>query len=1296
MGIKISQLPTLTLGNIRDANQLPVVDTTTLGTKKVTIGDIKTYATQGLSQLAFSGSYSDLVNVPTTFPIPTASPTTLGGIRVGGFLSIDQNGVLSADPGFYNINVGNVQLSSAVGALNVIAGNNVTIDADDQTNTVIINSSGGGGGGSGNVGRANTGTLAVYFNTNTVTGTNITVEGTSITTDGVLTAAGFVGERLTATSIVTTVGDLILAPSANVSVTGKRIVNLSTPVGSNDAATKAYVDAQTSRAFGKVAVPGQGLVSATSGTDTLNFAAGNNVTLSTNPATKTVTIAVNNTLSFALLPATTSSIGGVIVGSGLTIDQNGVLAATAQALTTATTSTLGGIIIGDGLTIDGNGRVSSAQQFVLNTASSTVVGGVKIGFGLQIDSQGTISVPTQVLTTATKFLLGGVKIGNSIAAAVDGTIDVNVAQLTPATTSSVGVVKPGYGLSVRPDGSLDLGVNGNFTITGNLSVAGVISATNIFTTGTAVTIISSANDLQLRAAGQVITNTTLYVNTSTPATSTSTGALQVWGGIGVGKNIITGEPSSIDSVYISGSRSGGGVYNIAIGSGALSANAGASYLTAVGYNALQLSNTSENSAFGYNAGSSLTSGSKNTFVGQAAGSGLASGTFNSVFGHQSYAGQGGSSYNTIFGSNINAVANQVQNYNTFIGYNIANVTNRPGSYNIAIGGNNLQATTGTSNIVIGYGAGSGLTTGSNQVIIGGYNGTAIATQTGYISLADGIGNLRAQWDGKGQLTHYNTATFASTKNATDTTSGSVIIAGGVGIAQDVWVGGNMYVQGSQVITAAYLGTPISTITAGTDTKVVTTGSAVTIWNTSTLQTITARGNSTSNPIRITSQASTTGTSTGALVVDGSIGLAGSIQAGGIINAGADSTASSVSETVGLYDRSRRVMTQAILIGDLGIEVTTSSNTATVMAYNIKNTGVRFITPGDGLAMLVNGTSAVANGTGTVELSVTAGLEEIVNNGNTTAFPMKVLSTASVSTSSNSGALVVAGGLGLQGALNVQGSITLNGAALTTASVFNGGTITGGLWVNNATNSTSTSIGSNGNGAIATIGGMSIAKDLNIGGAIYINGVTISTSTVFNGGTITGAMTVNNTTDASSTQTGAIITTGGVAVGKNLYVGGSIYEVNVAAGTTSLVGNGPSFSAYRATSAQAVASGVAPTKIQFNAEEFDTDNAYDAVSNFRFTPQVAGYYQVNASVAQGGTSATGFSAIELRKNNATYKAGNRSPNNANGVIVQLNAIVPMNGTTDYLEIFYAQTTGASMNVAASSTATFFQASFIRGL
>ena len=48
-----------------------------------------------LANVATSGSYTDLSNTPTAYSLPTATNTTLGGIKVGANLSIS-NGVLSA------------------------------------------------------------------------------------------------------------------------------------------------------------------------------------------------------------------------------------------------------------------------------------------------------------------------------------------------------------------------------------------------------------------------------------------------------------------------------------------------------------------------------------------------------------------------------------------------------------------------------------------------------------------------------------------------------------------------------------------------------------------------------------------------------------------------------------------------------------------------------------------------------------------------------------------------------------------------------------------------------------------------------------------------------------------------------------------------------------------------------------------------------------------------------------------------------------------------------------------------
>ena len=72
----------------------------------------------------------------------------------------------------------------------------------------------------------------------------------------------------------------------------------------------------------------------------------------------------------------------------------------AYVLPPATTSTLGGVIIGDNLSVDGSGRVSATagQTYVLPAATTSALGGVKIGTGVSVTADGTISVNTTWLT----------------------------------------------------------------------------------------------------------------------------------------------------------------------------------------------------------------------------------------------------------------------------------------------------------------------------------------------------------------------------------------------------------------------------------------------------------------------------------------------------------------------------------------------------------------------------------------------------------------------------------------------------------------------------------------------------------------------------------------------------------------------------------------------------------------------------------------------------------------------------------------------------------------------------------
>lgn len=134
--------------------------------------------------------------------------------------------------------------------------------------------------------------------------------------------------------------------------------------------------------------------------------------------------------------------------------------------------------------------------------------------------------------------------------------------------------------------------------------------------------------------------------------------------------------------------------------------------------------------------------------------------------------------------------------------------------------------------------------------------------------------------------------------------------------------------------------------------------------------------------------------------------------------------------------------------------------------------------------------------------------------------------------------------------------------------------------------------------------------------------------------------------------------------------------------------GPAFAAYQSV-LQSIASGTSQTKVQLQTEEFDTAAAFDSATNFRFTPLVAGYYQVNWSV--GFVSPVSSLTTSLYKNGGRAKDGNLA---STGTISGGSALVSMNGTTDFLEIFVSQSSGSAVNTSAASNQTYFQAHLAR--
>lgn len=309
--------------------------------------------------------------------------------------------------------------------------------------------------------------------------------------------------------------------------------------------------------------------------------------------------------------------------------------------------------------------------------------------------------------------------------------------------------------------------------------------------------------------------------------------------------------------------------------------------------------------------------------------------------------------------------------NFFLGYNIA-PTFTTGSYNFFLGHEiALEMKTGNGNISIG---GDNLVDGvDNQVNIGSvfyYNGngylelnadtavgfgtTATSVRYGALQVLGGV----AITDNMKVAGPVNVIDYVE---STSTATGSLTVNGGIGIAGDVYAGKNVKVVGQ---------------------------------------------------LNLTATTQSTSTVTGALVVKGGAAIGGDLWVGGILHAS--------------------------ISGGSGSSNSLTGGTAGALVYQTQPDVTGFITIGSTGSMLVsNGTNPVWSNTLTSELSVTSvdtldTATYYVALVNTTTGASLIDASASISydnsaqtfsinstttsTSSDTGALVVAGGVGVQGSI----------------------------------------------------------------------------------------------------------------------------------------------------------------------------------------------------------------------------------------------------------------------------------------
>jgi hypothetical protein len=768
---------------------------------------------------------------------------------------------------------------------------------------------------------------------------------------------------------------------------------------------------------------------------------------------------------------------------------------------------------------------STIDSTATSNGALTVAGGVGITKNLWVGGATNIAGSFNVLSQANLSPAGATVYVQPSGA---GTFIVNPATKGTLDNMDIGNVLPRDGRFVNLSASNQLRststATSTSTTTGALVVDGGVGIAGDLVLGGQLIFSGLADEFvvnNFRAKGQVL------FTTSTNSTSTTSGALVVTGGVGIGKDLVLG-----GNLVFTGDAADIRASRIRISGTATSTSTTTGALTVVG---------------GVGVGENLNVGNDVTIGG-----------------------------NLIFtGESADLRAKQIRVSGT---------------------ATSTSTTTGALQVVGGVGIGQDLWLGGNlnfanaqgqinaqQVNISG-TATSTSTTTGALTVVGGVGIgkdvvIGGNLDLGGQLTFNKsfTATFValhitSTQSSTAIfEENAVYVEGGVAIKKDLSVygaavfTGGLTVLGTQTIvdsTNTYIIDPVIDIGTGIGNAPLSTNdgldrglllhyntgaTSVTdnhaflgrdnttgelIWKTNIYpgggdQFFPATFNSTGTfgtarfgTLRLVGGVASISTNTGDLQVLGGIGV------------NKNSYFASQVTLASTLANSTQTINHALVVSTGGIGIGGDSYFAGIVRFG-------------------NGTATSSPTTGGVLISGGLG----ISGGAQINGPVKI-ANGTAATSTTTGALQVVGGVGIQGDLYVRNIYTQNGQTI----LFDGGTITQPVLETNTTNSISTTTG-----AIVAYGGAGIGKDLWVGGTgfmgnLFVNGsqvLTTATPTGFNGGTIiyplqigyttstlnTTGLTVNSDIDAISTDTGAIVTLGGVGIGKNLYVGHTIDRSN---------------------------------------------------------------------------------------------------------------------------------------------------------
>lgn len=496
-----------------------------------------------LATVATTGSYTDLINTPTAYALPTASSTQLGGVKVGNNLNIDQDGTLNAQ----NSYVLPVATSTVLGGVKQGAGTTIdsagviSVSTNYQAPVSLTTTGSGNATFANNVLNIPNTTYTLPIATTTVLGGVKQGDYITIGNDGVITVNGLVKNSdkgvaggvasldsnglipttqlptLQVTNVFTAaneaarlaltaeVGDICIQTDTNTSYilrvlpasTAANWSSITAGQGVNSIAfnggtaqtgnitfteTNPDWDSTTgpSRILNKPSIQAPitltttGTGAATFSSNTLNVPTPVVQSLTTTgTGSATLTSGVLNipapapTLQWKTDSTTTVTPSKVVLGSNLTgsfTDPDLTLNAT---IPVATSTVLGGIKQGTGVTIDANGVASVSTNYQAPITLTTT------GTGAATFSSNTLNVPTPVVQSLTTTGTGA------------ATLSGGVLNIPPTATATATYIRSTF---VATAGQTTFAVNYSVGYA-EVFLNGSLQTSNEYTANTGVSII---------------------------------------------------------------------------------------------------------------------------------------------------------------------------------------------------------------------------------------------------------------------------------------------------------------------------------------------------------------------------------------------------------------------------------------------------------------------------------------------------------------------------------------------------------------------------------------------------------------------------------------------------------------------------------------------------------------------------------------------------------------------------------------------------------------------------------------